>query len=193
MALTIPHSFANDSIAEASEVNSNFQYIKLFVDALQNGTGLDSSAVTESKLATSSVTETKIAGLAVTEAKIAENAVTQAKLADRAVGSAELDNLTLSAVVDTYTLVLGDAHKLVTLNKATAFTVTVPTDATVAFQVGDQVNLLQIGAGQVTVAGAAGVDVRSQGPKLKLNGQYAAATLVKIAANEWVLIGNTAA
>ena len=193
MALTIPHSFANDSIAEASEVNSNFQYVKLFVDALQNGTGLDSSAVTESKLAVSSVTETKIAGLAVTEAKIAENAVTQAKLADRAVGSAELDNLTLSAVVDTYTLVIGDAHKLVTLNKATDFTVTVPTDATVAFQVGDQVNLLQIGAGQVTVAGAAGVNVRSQGPKLKLNGQYAAATLVKIAANEWVLIGNTAA
>jgi hypothetical protein len=81
----------------------------------------------------------------------------------------------------------------VTLNKATSFTVTVPTEASVAFQVGDQVNLLQIGAGQVTVAGAVGVDVRSQGPKLKLNGQYAAATLVKIAANEWVLIGNTAA
>jgi hypothetical protein len=192
MALTIPHSFTNNTIAEAAEVNSNFSNVKLFVDALQDGTGLDNFSVTESKLATSSVSETKIAANAVSSTKIAENAVTQVKIADRAVGSAELDNLTLSAVVDTYTLVLGDAHKLVTLNKGTAFTVTVPTDATVAFEVGDQVNLLQIGAGQVTVAGAVGVDVRSQGSKLKLNGQYSAATLVKIAANEWVLIGNTA-
>ena len=193
MALTIPHSFANGNVAEAAEVNSNFSAVKIFVDALQDGSGISSSAIVESKIATSAVSESKLATNAVSSTKIAENAVTQAKLADRAVGSAELDNLTLSAVVDTYTLVLGDAHKLVTLNKATTFTVTVPTEATVAFEVGDQVNLLQIGVGQVTVAGAGGVNVRSQGPKLKLNGQYAAATLVKIAANEWVLIGNTAA
>ena len=194
MALTIPHSFTDDSIAEASEVNSNFQYVKLFVDALQNGTGLDSSSVTESKLAVSSVSETKIAANAVSSTKIAENAVTQVKLADRAVGSAELTNLTVAtAITNTYTLVLSDAHKVIPLNKATAFTVTVPPNSSVAFNIGDQVNLLQTGAGQITVAGGAGVTLRSQGPKLKLNGQYAAATLVKIAANEWVLIGNTAA
>jgi hypothetical protein len=193
MALTIPHSFTNSTVAEAAEVNSNFSAVKIFVDAIQDGSGISSSAIVESKIATSAVSSDKIASNSITEVKIADNAVTQAKLADRVVGSAELDNLTLNAVVDTYTLVLADAHKLVTLNKATSFTVTVPTEASVAFQVGDQVNLLQIGAGQVTVAGAVGVDVRSQGPKLKLNGQYAAATLVKIAANEWVLIGNTAA
>jgi hypothetical protein len=194
MALTIPHSFVNDAIAEASEVNANFQQVKLFVDALQDGTGIDSLAITDTKLNTSSVTETKIAGLAVTEAKIAENAVTKSKVADRAIGSAELDGLAIKQDVNTvYTLVLSDAHKLVTLNNGSPITVTVPVEATVAFLVGDQVNLLQIGAGQVTVAGAVGVTIRSQGPKLKLNGQYAAATLVKIAANEWVLIGNTAA
>ena len=193
MALTIPHSFANNNVAEAAEVNSNFSAVKIFVDALQDGTGIASSAIVESKIATSAVSESKIASNSISEVKIIDNAVTQAKLADRAVGSAELDNLTLSAVVDTYTLVLSDAHKLVTLNKGTPFTVTVPLESSVAFQVGDQVNLLQIGIGQITVTGAVGVDVRSQGPKLKLNGQYAAATLVKIAANEWVLIGNTAA
>lgn len=192
MALTIPHSFANNNVAEAAEVNSNFSAVKIFVDALQDGTGISSSAIVESKIATSAVSETKIASNSISEVKIQDNAVTQVKIADRAIGSAELDNLTLSAVVDAYTLVITDAHKLITLNKGTDFTVTVPTDS-VAFQVGDQVNLLQTGVGQVTVAGAAGVTIRSQGPKLKLNGQYAAATLVKIAANEWVLIGNTAA
>lgn len=194
MALTIPHSFTNSTVAEAAEVNSNFSAVKIFVDAIQDGSGISSSAIVESKIATSAVSSDKIASNSITEVKIADNAVTQAKLADRAVGSAELDNLTLNAQVGTtYSLILTDAHKLVTLNNAASITATVPTNATVAFEVGDQVNLLQLGVGQVTVAGAVGVTIRSQGSKLKLNGQYSAATLVKIAENEWVLIGNTAA
>jgi hypothetical protein len=149
--------------------------------------------VTAAKLATDSVETAKIVNLNVTEAKLADNAVTQAKIADRAVGSAELDNLTLNPVTDTYTLVLGDAHKLVTLNKATGFTVTVPPNSSVAFTEGDQVNLMQIGDGQITVAGGAGVTLEAQGSKKKLNGKWATATLVKIATDTWVLIGNTAA
>jgi hypothetical protein len=136
------------------------------------------------------------AGLAtdsVITAKIQDNAVTQAKLADRVVGSAEYDNMTLNAQTGTsYTLVLADAHKLVTLSNASAITLTIPTNASVAFEIGDQVNLLQLGAGQVTVGGA-GVTIRSEGSKLKLKGQYAAATCVKIGTDEWVLLGNTAA
>ena len=93
----------------------------------------------------------------------------------------------------TYTLVLTDAGKLVTLNNGSAIALTVPTNASVAFDIGDQINLLQLGAGQVTVAGDAGVTVGSQGSKLKLNGQYSAATCVKIATDVWVLVGNTAA
>ena len=93
----------------------------------------------------------------------------------------------------TYTLVLADAHKVVTLSNASPITLTVPTEASVAFETGDQVNLLQLGAGQVTVAAAGGVTLRAQGSKVKLNGQYAIGTLVKIATDEWVLVGNTAA
>jgi len=148
--------------------------------------------VTAAKLATDSVETAKIVNLNVTEAKLADNAVTQAKIADRAVGSAELDNLTLNAITDTYTLVLADAHKLVTLNKATGFTVTIPPNSSVAFDIGDQVNLMQIGDGQITVAGGAGVTLEAQGSKKKLNGKWATATLVKIATDTWVLVGNTA-
>jgi len=149
--------------------------------------------VTAAKLATDSVETAKIVDLNVTTGKIADSAVTQAKMADRAIGSAELDNLTLNAQTGTtYTLVLTDAHKLVTLSNASAISLTVPTNASVAFDIGDQVNLLQLGAGQVTVGGA-GVTLRSQGSKLKLNGQYSTATLVKIGTDEWVLLGNTAA
>lgn len=172
MPLIIPNSFSPATPAVAGDVNTNFQAVKVFVDAIETGVNIDTGAITA--------------------VKIADNAVTQAKLADRAVGSAELANLTLNPVVDTYTLVLSDAHKVVTLNKSTNFTVTVPTDS-VAFTIGDQVNLLQTGVGQVTVAGAGGVTVSSQGAKLRLNGQYSIATLIKVAANSWVLVGNLVA
>ena len=154
--------------------------------------GLSWKQIPAAGLASDSVTTAKILNSNVTEAKIADNAVTQAKLADRAVGSAELDNLTLNAQTGTtYTLALSDAHKLVTLSNASSITLTVPTNASIPFDIGDQVNLLQLGAGQVTINGA-GVTLRSQGSKLKLNGQYSTATLVKIASDEWVLLGNTA-
>lgn len=101
-------------------------------------------------------------------------------------------NLTLNAQTGTaYTLVLTDSAKVVTLSNGSAITLTVPTNASVAFAIGAQVNLVQLGAGQVTVTSSA--TIRSQGSKLKLNGQYAAASLLKVAADEWVLIGNTAA
>jgi hypothetical protein len=124
---------------------------------------------------------------------VAWKQVPAAGIADRSIGSAKLTGLTLNAQTGTsYTLVLSDAHDLVTLSNASAISLTVPTNASVAFTIGDQVNIVQLGAGQVTVGGA-GVTLRSQGSKLKLNGQYSAATLIKIGTDEWVLVGNTAA
>jgi len=119
--------------------------------------------------------------------------VPTAGIADRAITSEKLTGLTINAQTGTsYTLVLTDAHDLVTLSNASAITLTIPTNASVAFTVGDQVNIVQIGAGQVTVGGA-GVTIGSQGSKLKLNGQWPAATLIKIATDTWLLVGNTEA
>ena len=91
-----------------------------------------------------------------------------------------------------YTLVLADAGKLVTLNNAAAITLTIPTNASVALPLGTRIDLLQYGAGQVTVGGA-GVTIRSSGSRLKLSGQYAGATLWKKGTDEWVLIGDITA
>jgi hypothetical protein len=184
---------ATDSVETAKIVNLNVTTAKIADLNVTTGKIADLN-VTTAKVADLNVTTAKIADLNVTTGKIADSAVTQAKMADRAIGSAELANLTVAtAITDTYTLVLADAQKVIPLNKATAFTVTVPPNSSVAFTIGDQVNLLQTGAGQITVAGGAGVTVRSQGSKLKLNGQYSIATLVKIGTDEWVLLGNTAA
>jgi len=92
----------------------------------------------------------------------------------------------------TYTLVLTDVAKVISLTNAASITLTIPTNATVAFPTGTQILLYQGGAGQVTVGGA-GVTIRSNGTKLKINGQYAVAGLLKVGTDEWVLFGNTAA
>ena len=92
----------------------------------------------------------------------------------------------------TYTAVLSDDGKLVTCDNASAITFTIPTNASVAFGIGTQINIMQLGAGQVTIAGA-GVTFRSEGSKLKTKGQYAVATCCKIAADTWVVVGNLSA
>ena len=88
-----------------------------------------------------------------------------------------------------YTLVIGDASKLVTLSNASAITLTVPANSAVAFPVGTKIDLAQLGAGQVTVAGAGGVTVNAT-PGLKFVAQYSAATCIKTATDTWLLVGN---
>ena len=92
-----------------------------------------------------------------------------------------------------YTLALTDVAKVVSLSNAAAITLTVPDNASIALPVGTQILLYQGGAGQVTITPAAGVDVRSNGAKLKIAGQYAVAGLLKIATDEWVAFGNLTA
>jgi hypothetical protein len=90
-----------------------------------------------------------------------------------------------------YTLGLGDAGEMVTLNNASAIALTIPTNAIAAFPLNTRIDILQLGAGQVTVGGA-NVVIRSSGGKLKLSGQYSGATLWKKGTDEWVLIGDIA-
>jgi hypothetical protein len=98
--------------------------------------------------------------------------------------------ITTNRQTASYTLVLADANKLVELNVATANTLTVPTNATVAFPIGTQILIAQYGAGACTITAASGVTLRSESSKLKTNGQYSGATLVKIATDEWYAFGN---
>jgi hypothetical protein len=85
-------------------------------------------------------------------------------------------------------LVLTDNGRLVTLSNAAAITLTVPLNSSVAFDTGAIVNIQQIGAGQVTISGAAGVTINGTGTKTRA--QWSAASLIKTATNTWTLIGD---
>lgn len=81
---------------------------------------------------------------------------------------------------------------LLELNSASAITLTIPANSTTAYPVGTSIDILQTGAGQVTVAGAAGVTVNAT-PGLKLRAQWSSATLFKRATDTWIVMGDLSA
>jgi hypothetical protein len=91
-----------------------------------------------------------------------------------------------------YTPVLTDRDKMIEISSASGVTVTIPTNASVAYPVGTSFDILQTGAGQITIAGAAGVTVNAT-PGLKLRTQWSSATLFKRATDTWVVYGDLSA
>jgi hypothetical protein len=92
----------------------------------------------------------------------------------------------------TYTLVSADRGKLVSLANASPITLTIPTNATTAFPTGTRIDIIQTGAGQVTVGGA-GVTINSKDSNKKLSEIGSAASLIKFATDTWWLVGDLSA
>ena len=94
---------------------------------------------------------------------------------------------------DSYTLSsLTERDSLIEMGKATAQTLTIPANSSVAYPVGTSIDVLQTGAGQVTIAGAGGVTVNAT-PGLKLRAQWSSVTLFKRATDTWIVMGDLSA
>jgi len=92
----------------------------------------------------------------------------------------------------TYTLLAANLNQLVTLNNASAITLTVPPSV---FSAGDVINIAQIGAGQVSLAQGAGVTINSTGATAtapKLRARYSAASIICTASNTFLVVGDIA-
>lgn len=89
-----------------------------------------------------------------------------------------------------YTLVLGDRAKTVTMNNASANTLTIPTNASVAFPTGTAIVIRQIGAGTTTITADTGVtlDGTSAG-SADISDRYKAAVITKVDTNTWYIDG----
>ena len=95
----------------------------------------------------------------------------------------------------TYTFVLTDKDDLVTASNASAQTYTIPLNSSVAFPIGTLINLIQIGAGQVTVVIAGGGAFASTGATStapKTRAQYSVMTLIKAGTDTWYATGDVA-
>lgn len=94
----------------------------------------------------------------------------------------------------TYTPVLNDQYQvLITRSNVSSSTLTIPTNASVAFAIGTVITVLNIGAGVVTISAAtpATTTVLSAGtvaasPTLA---QYKSAALIKTATDTWYVVG----
>ena len=112
--------------------------------------------------------------------------------------TAPVINLSLNAQTGTtYTFALTDNGKLVTASNASAQTYSIPTNATTAFPTGTQINIIQIGAGQVTIQAASSgtTTVSSTGATAtapKLRAQFSSATCIKAATDLWYVVGDIA-
>lgn len=102
--------------------------------------------------------------------------------------------LTLNAQTGTsYTFVLADNYKLVTASNASTQTYTIPPNSSVAYPTGSVINIIQIGAGQVSFAQGSGVTIASTGATSsapKLRAQYSAASAVKVGTDSWYIVGD---
>lgn len=89
-----------------------------------------------------------------------------------------------------YTLQLSDAGTTILMTSANDTTVTVPPNSDVAFGIGQKVEVIRNGDGNVTFVEGTGVVINSKYDDLSIAAKYSAAALVKTDTNTWLLIGD---
>jgi len=165
-------------------------------------TSIASAVITNADISGSAnIDASKIAGTAITLSS--SGIITTEMIADSTIVDGDIS---LSASINrnklaepltnpqaaSYTLVLADRNKIVEMGVGSANTLTVPPDSSVVFPTGTHITVIQTGAGQCTVTQGAGVTINAT-PGRKLRAQWSGATLIKRAADTWVLIGDLSA
>ena len=90
-----------------------------------------------------------------------------------------------------YTPLLGDANFLITSSNASAQTITIPPNSSVAFPIGTPIYLQQLGAGIASFAAGSGVTINTPST-LACRVQYSTIGVVKTATNTWQSFGDMA-
>jgi hypothetical protein len=93
----------------------------------------------------------------------------------------------------TYILALSDNGKLVTLANASPVAVTIPLNSSVALPVGAVIMMAAYDAGAVTISGAGGVTVVSNGATAAspvIRTLYSSVGVIQTSANNWLVVGD---
>ena len=114
-------------------------------------------------------------------ADIQDNAVTPAKIA----GAVNAQTGT------SYTSVIGDAFKTVTMSNGSANKLTIPPNSSVAYAIGDRIDVVMLGSGTTSIQGGTGVTLNAVSTgTVAIAAQFAAVSCLKIATDTWVAMGN---
>jgi hypothetical protein len=95
----------------------------------------------------------------------------------------------------TYTIQASDLYKRLEFTSGSAVTVTIPKDANLNLPIGSSVEILQVGAGKITVAVEDAVAQVIYGPdnQFKTRVQWSSIFIEKRAADSWLITGDTEA
>ena len=159
------------------------------------GSGTVTSVVASTGLTGGTITGT---GTIAIDTYVTADLTTEQTLTNKSLTSPLINLGVNTQTGTTYTPVLSDNGKIVTLNNASAISVTIPTNASVAYPVGAQINFAWItGAGQPTISAVTSgtTTILSTGataasPKLRV--VNSTATCVKIATDIWIVMGDLA-
>ena len=126
---------------------------------------------------------------ALDDANVANNAnLNGSKLLDRSVDFGKMIAQPIVSRTTDHTLAAQDAYKAILVNSASNITVTV--SGATNLGVGERIDIIRIGTGTVTVS-PSGVTLNYT-PGNKLRAQYSAASLLCVATNSYILLGDIA-
>lgn len=98
-------------------------------------------------------------------------------------------SLTINAKTSNYTLISSDANKLVTVTSSSSASIIVPNGV---FSVGQMINVARLGTGSVLID-SDGTSVIYATPGYYLREQYSAVTIICIATNTFLIVGDLSA
>ena len=93
----------------------------------------------------------------------------------------------------TYTTVLADASQIITSSNASAVTITIPPNSSVAYAIGSSITVISIGVGLTSFAQGSGVTIASTGATSTaptIRARHGSATCIKTATNTWQVVGD---
>jgi uncharacterized membrane protein len=100
------------------------------------------------------------------------------------------DGYQIDAKIDNYTISVADAGKAIIINSASDRVVTIPTNTSEPFAIGQRVDVIRYGLGLITIVASAGVILNSVESKVKLREQFSACKLIKTGTDTWLLAGD---
>jgi len=109
------------------------------------------------------------------------------------ISAVPIDN-TVEQKAESFSITTIDKNKVFyCVNTSATVTVTVPLNASQAFPLGSQIHFVRGAAGAVVFQGVSGSVSVNASPGAKLRATWSAATLMKLAENTWVLLGDLSA
>lgn len=187
-------SGVDNALTAAGTATLSNKTINLSNNTLSGTIAQFNTALSDGDFATLAGSET-LTNKTLTSPTISGATLTTSTLTSPTINDGKL-NLTLNAQTGTtYTFVLADNGKLVTASNGSAQTYSIPTNASVAFPTGTQINVLQIGTGQVTINAVTSgtttiTSTGSTAASPKLRAQYSAATCIKTGTDTWTVVGD---